>query len=151
MPQLIPTQGDPNYTISCNLDGTDYQLTFRYCGRSNTFYLDLALTDGTSLVGGRKVVCFYPIWRIFRYNPQVPPGVLVAVASGPNDSPAGIDSNGNSDLAPGGRVQLMYFSKSELPLFPFTQPIVETLGSPSAGNVSSTTTLGPTPFEALWM
>lgn len=116
MPVLIPTQpDDPNYSISTNLDGTDYALTFRYSGRENCFYLDLYLTDGTLLCGGRKVVCSIPIWNQFNYDPRIPQGALIAQpVSGASDGPAGFDANGNGELGDGRRVVLLYYSAAEV-------------------------------------
>lgn len=120
MPQIIPVQPDiPNYTIACTLDGIDYEMTFRYSERENCFYLDLSLTDGTILCGGRKVVCNWDIYQSFRYDPRIPQGALVAIpVSGGSDAPAGFDANGNGELGDGSdtgsrRVQLWYFTAAE--------------------------------------
>ena len=116
MPQLIPTQPDePNYAIACTLDGVDYELTFRYSERENCFYLDLALTDGTALCSGRKVVCYWSIWRDFRYDKRMPQGALMAFpANGASDAPAGFDADGNGELGDGRRVSLYYLTATEL-------------------------------------
>lgn len=116
MPSLIPTQpDDPNYSISTTLDGVDYELTFRYSGRENCFYLDLALTDGTVLSQGRKVVCNWSLWRDFRYDKRMPQGALVAVPStGAGDDPPGILSDGTGELGYGRRVQLVYLTAAEI-------------------------------------
>lgn len=116
MPQQIPTQpDDPNYSISCTLDGSDYKLTFRYSGRENVFYLDLYSTDGTLLCGGRKVVCLFPIWTQFNYDKRIPQGALVAIpVAGGSDAPAGFDADGNGELGDGRRVQLLYYTADEV-------------------------------------
>lgn len=116
MPSLIPTQPDePNYSIATTLEGVDYELTFRYSERENCYYLDLALTDGTPLCSGRKVVCLWSLWRIFRYDKRIPQGALVAIpVAGASDAPPGIDANGNGELGEGRRVLLVYFTAQDL-------------------------------------
>lgn len=116
MPQLIPTQADtPNYSIACTLDGKDYELTFRYSERENCFYLDLALTDGTPLCNGRKLVCYWSIWRIFRYDKRIPQGALMVFpASGASSDPPGILADGTGELGDERRCQLFYITAAEL-------------------------------------
>lgn len=116
MPSLIPTLPDePNYSISSTLDGVDYVLTFRYSERENCFYLDLALTDGTVLCNGRKIVCNWSIWRTFNYDTRIPQGALLAIpATGAGDDPPGFDADGNGELGDGRRVQLIYLTAKEV-------------------------------------
>lgn len=117
MPSLIPTSTtDANYTIQCNLDGSQYQLTFRYSEREVCFYLDLYTLSGTLLVGGRKVVPNRSLWSPFRYNRQVPQGALVCLVVNPTTAGGSDDPPGIGELAQTGtRCQLAYFNQSEIP------------------------------------
>ncbi len=110
MPLVIPTFPDePNYTITPTLDGTIYQLTFRISERESCYYLDLALNDGTQLIGGKKVVCMYTLWGRHRYNPLVPQGHLVCMPStGQSDEPPNL-----GELGVGRRCVLFYTPLSE--------------------------------------
>lgn len=109
--QVIATfPDDSNYVMRTTLDGVAYQLTFRYSERETCYYVDLALDDGTPLVGGFKVVCNISLWRNQRYNPQVPQGSMVALnVTNSSDDPPDI-----GELGIGRRVQLTYFTPGEL-------------------------------------
>ncbi len=110
--KILPTFPDePNYTISPMLDGVGYELTFRFSEREACWYLDLALGDGTPLVGGKKVVCGVSIWGRHRYNPSVPQGhLIVAVADGTSDDPPTL-----GELGDGRRCLLAYAAAGEIP------------------------------------
>lgn len=116
MPSLIPTQPDePNYQITCNLDGTDYILVFRYSGRQNMFYMDILDGSENVLCGGRAIVPNCDILAPFRYNLALPQGCIIAIPnSGASDEPPGFDANGNGELGPGRRVPLYYFTRGEI-------------------------------------
>lgn len=110
MPSLIPTFPDPNYQITTNLDGTLYQLAFRYSGREGCYWVDLALQDGTLLVGGKKVVCYASLFARHRYNPLVPQGHIVCIpAAGGSDEPPGL-----GQLGIGLPYVLQYFTFAEV-------------------------------------
>jgi hypothetical protein len=111
MSVFIPTFPDvPNYKLTTNLDGTLYQLQFRYSGRESCFYVDLSLNDGTLLVGGRKVLCSVSLWARYRYNPLVPQGHMgVTFGAGGSDEPPNL-----GELGLNRRCAMFYFSKSEI-------------------------------------
>ncbi len=104
---IIPTpQGSPFTTQITTIDGTDYKLSFSFNFRELAWYMGMALTDGTVLASGIKLVSNYFLLQKYA-DDRLPPGELVAVAMGADDSQAGIN-----DL--GGRVQLLYLFKNEL-------------------------------------
>jgi hypothetical protein len=105
----IPTSDDIFYTQITTLDGSDYLLEFRFNTREGVWYLQISLTDGTLLATGIKLVSNWPLLQKFA-DPRMPPGELMALAQGPDDSPAG-----QEELGIGLRVELTYFSHDELP------------------------------------
>jgi len=106
----IPTFSDPFYTITVGLDGRDYLFEFRYNQRENTWNLSIFDTAGTALTRGVKVVCAIPLLRHQQtHTPELPQGLLMAIPSGTDDSPPGLE-----DFGEGKRVELMYWSVSEL-------------------------------------
>jgi hypothetical protein len=115
MPSLIPTFPDvANYSIGTVLDGTAYTLTFRLSPREASYFCDLALTDGTALVSGKRVVCNVDLFGRQRYNPLVPQGVLFCWPSqGLADTPPGL-----GELGKGRRCKLWYFTAAELAAVP---------------------------------
>ncbi len=111
MPQLIPTSPDtPNYTMGVTLDGSSYLLTFRLSERESCYFVDLALSDFTPLVSGKRVVCKIDLFGRYRYNALMPQGALVAFPSvGLSDEPPNL-----GELGKGRRVKLWYYSQSEI-------------------------------------
>lgn len=110
MPTVIPTFPDlANYSIAPSIDGTVYNLTFRFSERESCYYVDLALNDGTMLVGGKKLVCSWSIWSRQRYNPLVPQGHLICYpGKGLSDDPPTI-----GELGRGRRCVLFYVTFAE--------------------------------------
>ena len=90
------------------LDGTDFQLEFRYNQREDVYYLSISLTDGTALATGIKLVSNYRLLQAYSSS-LMPPGELIAVASGADDSPAGL-----GELGLGQRVELTYYTQAEM-------------------------------------
>ena len=111
MPTVIPTFPDePNYIISPTIDGVPYVMTFRLSSRENCYYADLALSDGTPLVMGKKIVCSVSLYARHRYNPQVPQGHLYCgPATGQIDDPPGL-----GELGIDRRCTLFYFTYAEV-------------------------------------
>ncbi len=105
----IPLVVEPPYEQITTLDGTDYVVTFNTNWRENTINVSLALTDGTVLCSGIKLVCNYPLLQKYP-DPRVPNGELFCIALTSDDSPPG-----PTDLLDGGRCILIYGSKSDFP------------------------------------
>jgi len=102
--QIVPTSPDEAfYSQRTTLDGVVYVLTFRLNQRENTYRFDLALSDGTLLASGVKVVCNRPLLERIAWNLQAPKGVLVAIAGGADESCPGL-----GELGEGRRVTLYY-------------------------------------------
>lgn len=107
--QTIPTDTTrPFFTQVTTLDGTDFQLQFRYNHRENCYYLNIALPDQTVLAQGIKIVSNYRLLQAYA-DDRMPPGELLALAQGQNDSPAQF-----GQLGPGQRVELTYFTQTEM-------------------------------------
>lgn len=105
----IGTLEEPFYTTTVALEGVNYIFTFKHIQRKDSWMLDVALQNGTSLVAGIHVVCGVNL--LWRSNSRLkPPGLLVAVAA------AGATTEPPTfyELGPGKRVELMYTTSDEL-------------------------------------
>ena len=105
--EVIRTFEDPFYTMSTTLDGSDFLFEFRYNQREDAWYFDVALTDGTVLVRGVKVICNKPLLQRFA-DSRLPKGTLIAW---PNTNTR--KAPGLLELGEDKRVTLLYFSLSE--------------------------------------
>lgn len=103
----IPTFNDPFYTFSTELEGRSYVFDFRYNQRENAWYFSVALDDGTELIGGVKVVCGFDLLRKAA-DVRLPPGLLIAIPNGKDNSTPGLGELGES-----ARVTLTYFTSDD--------------------------------------
>jgi hypothetical protein len=102
--QIIPTSADePSFTQRTTLDGAVYVFSFRLNQRENTYRFDIALSDGTPIASGVKVVPNRPLLERIAYNLSAPKGILVAIAGGTDESCPGL-----GELGEGRRVTLYY-------------------------------------------
>lgn len=108
----IPTYDSPFYTQKCPLDGTQYQLTFRWNHRTKTWSLDLDDSAGTAIVHGMRLMVGVPILNRYHYLDSCPPGELIVTSQTSDDSPPGLE-----DLADGARCQLIYIPLLDLIAF----------------------------------
>lgn len=106
--QSLRTFEDPFYTMTTTLDGADYLFEFRYSQREACWYFTISLTDGTPLVAGVKVVCNRSLLERFA-DVRLPPGKLIAFATGPDASPPALDELGEDR-----RAILVYVSEAEV-------------------------------------
>ncbi len=104
----VPTSSDPFYTQVSDFDGVNYSLEFRYNQRETCWYLSIADDIGNDIINGIKIVCSIPLLRRFS-DTRLPPGELIAVASGDDDSPPGL-----TELGDGLRVALHYITIAEI-------------------------------------
>lgn len=106
---LIPTDTIlPFFYQTTTLDGTAYVLEFRYNQREQVYYLRILLPDQTVLAQGIKIVSNYRLLQAYA-NAKMPPGEIVAMAQGVNDTPAALGELGN-----GQRVELVYYTRAEI-------------------------------------
>lgn len=103
----LPCRTDlPHYQFEAELDGTNYQLEFRWNDRAAAWFLEVRDSSGTPLLSGRRVCLNSFTLRRFR-GLGLPPGELLCYdTSGTNTDP------GLNDL--GGRVRLLYFTAAEM-------------------------------------
>lgn len=102
---VIPTsQGVPDYTMRCRLDGLDYNLRFLWNERMERWGLSIFRDDQVLLVGGLFLVCNWRLLRFYQYNLDVPPGELIAVDLSGDQAPPGL-----YDMGQDFRVQLTYY------------------------------------------
>lgn len=103
----VPITSDfDDYFFTINLDGTIYQLSFRWNSRMLKWFIALALEDGTPIVDMRPVIADWPPFARFR-RPNIPKGELIFIdTSGSNTDP------GHDDL--GDRVILVYLEEADI-------------------------------------
>lgn len=89
----IPTSDAPFATQATTLDGTVYELEFRYNQREACWYFSISLEDGTELLRGIKIVVGVSLLGR-SIDSRLPPGELVAVANTEDDSPPALDELG---------------------------------------------------------
>ncbi len=107
MQTITTSPDDPFYAFTVNLGGRDYVFDFRYNQRENAWYFSIALPDGTELANGVKVVCRTSL--IHRWSDvRLPPGLIMAIANGDDESPPGI-----GELGEDRRVTLCYLVPGE--------------------------------------
>jgi hypothetical protein len=94
--------------MTVTLDGSDYLFEFRFNQREGRWYFDVALTDGTVLVRGIKVVCNTDLLKRFG-DTRLPPGKLVAFAN-----TSSREAPGQLELGEDKRVTLLYFDAAEV-------------------------------------
>jgi hypothetical protein len=102
---IIPTLSDGTafYSQRVNLDGTDFQLDFRWSTREARWYLRLLNTTGDVLVGPMKLVVNWPLLHYYHGREGVPTGEIWCMTVGASTDPPGI-----SELGEGLRCQLEY-------------------------------------------
>lgn len=106
--QALRTFDSPFYTMTVPLDGTDYLFELRYNQRENCWYFSIALSDGTALANGVKIVCNRPLLTRFA-DVRLPAGMLVAFANTSDQSPPGL-----TELGADRRATLIYYTKDEV-------------------------------------
>lgn len=105
----LPTHdGAAYYSQRCRLDGRDYTLRFAWNQREGRWYLTLLDAEDNLLVSGVKIVSNWPLLRYYQYDPDVPPGELMAQDATGDNSPPGFD-----EMGIGNRVELVYFAQVE--------------------------------------
>lgn len=110
----LPTlsDGTPHYSFRVQLDGSDYDFTFRFGERRAAWVFDLVTASGTPILNGQMVTTFVDFLRRTP-SPDKPPGVLWAlnVATPPGGDPAA--RPGLHDLGPDARCRLFYTEAPE--------------------------------------
>lgn len=109
MAYTLPLRSDlTHYDMQLTLDGVAYTFEFRWNTRAGAWFMDIQTDEGEHIVSSIKVVIDLPLGARSR-DARKPAGALFAV----DTSGKGLDP-GVSDL--GERVQLVYFTKAELPV-----------------------------------
>lgn len=88
--------GLANQRFTCTLDGVRYRVGLRWNGSIRTWFLDLALADGTSLVKSKGLRCGADVLAQKRHDPRIPPGVLFVVPLQDVRSDPGLDAWGST-------------------------------------------------------
>jgi hypothetical protein len=99
----IPTSADPYYRQKTKLEGRDFILAFSYNERIERWYLSIYDEEETPLRLGIKLITNWPLLRHYHFDPRMPPGELMAVASDGSREPATL-----LELGEGKRVRLLY-------------------------------------------
>jgi hypothetical protein len=105
------TDGTPFYSFRTQLEGSDYEFTFRYGERRGGWVFDMHTIEGEALLLGQLVT----IGRDFLErvtNSNRPPGSLWALnVTVGTEAGARVELPGLFDLGPGGRAR-MYYTES---------------------------------------
>jgi hypothetical protein len=101
------TDGQPHYSTRANLDGTDYQFTFRFGDRRECWVFDMATLDGEEVISGQIVIVAADLLR--RAPPDSrPPGLLFALNLQDDGQGHLRELAGLYDLGQDGRMRLYY-------------------------------------------
>lgn len=104
---VLPNRNDlTHYDFVQTLEGKTYRFEFRWNLRDEAWYFDLRLNDGTDICNGQKVVLRIPLCLRSK-DPNLFPGVLMAIDTSGKDEEAKID-----DL--GSRVKILYYELSDV-------------------------------------
>jgi hypothetical protein len=101
------TDGTPHYTFRTQLEGTDYQFTFRFGTRRGVWVFDLATVDGDDIVVGQVVTIGRDLLKRSA-SAFKPPGLLWAWNISRQESGGAFELPGLTDLGPDGRCRLYY-------------------------------------------
>jgi len=105
---LIPTSpGVPFYKSRVKLEGKDYGLRWTWNQRQERWFLDMSDGEGTLLFAGVKILTNRLLLKGRHWNPNVPPGELIAADLTGDGSPPGLD-----DFGIGLRCELTYFEST---------------------------------------
>jgi hypothetical protein len=107
--QTIPTQGQPYYSLTTRLDGTDYKLEFTYSTRAERFYLDIYSAEDVLLVAGLKLVTGVFLLGYWHHIGGMPPGEIVVTSTTSDDTSPSL-----LELGPGKRCLLTYYPAAEM-------------------------------------
>lgn len=78
----IPTSTtDANYIFTIPLNGSEYQLSFKYNDRDNAWYFNILDTNDVILRAGIKVVNEWPLLRLWKEEIK-PAGEMIPVNQG---------------------------------------------------------------------
>jgi hypothetical protein len=105
----LPLRTDlPHYEFDVTLEGAVYTLEFRWSARESAWFASIFTETGDPIARSCKVLPGWPLFVRVR-DPRMPLGALVPVdTTGDHVAP------GLNDL--GGRVQVLYYESTELPL-----------------------------------
>ena len=108
------TDGTPHYSFRTQLEGVDYDFTFRFGERRGVWVFDLATTDGVDLVRGQLVTVGTDLLRRCALA-EKPPGMLGCLnLRPPSEADGGVFAlPGLTDLGPGGRCRMYYVTSAE--------------------------------------
>lgn len=110
--KIIPVIRDSNgvvvpaFEITVELDGTNYNLSFRWTRRLEAWIVDIYDSVDTLLLGGHRISIGIPLYYYRGYS-DIPPGFLVALDTTNQDLDPGL-----TDL--GDRVRMIYVGPDEV-------------------------------------
>jgi hypothetical protein len=107
MPLIVPVfPGEPLYQERVRLEDRDYIFRFDWNHREQRFYMGIKSQDEESLIAGVKIVANWPLLNRSKFDPDLPPGELIAM-----DLESGGVSPTFRDF--GTRVRLFYYASDE--------------------------------------
>ncbi len=107
MPVIIPVfPGEPLYKERVRLEGKDYSFKFDWNNREQRFYMSIRDLEETPLLTGIKIISNWLLLANHHFNPDLPPGQLIAI-----DLESGGEPPTFRDF--GTRVRLFYYASDE--------------------------------------
>lgn len=107
MPVLVPVfPGEPLYEQRVRLEDRDYIFRFDWSNREQRFFMSIKDQDETNLLLGVKVVANWPFLVRSHFNPNLPPGDLIAIDLERGGEPPTLFDFGT-------RVRLFYYASGE--------------------------------------
>jgi hypothetical protein len=106
MPLIVPVfPGEPLYNERVRLEERDYIFRFDWAGRESRYYMTIQ-DEEQNLIAGVKIVANWDLLSRSRWNPDLPPGVLIAMDLEQGGEPPGLEDFGT-------RVRLFYYTADE--------------------------------------
>ena len=68
----------PAYSMQVLLEEATYSLRFRFNARLGAWFVEVRDADGAMLAAPRRIVADWGLWDQYRYDPDVPQGLLLA-------------------------------------------------------------------------
>jgi hypothetical protein len=66
----------PNFSVDVVLDAVSYTLAFLWNTRGLYWSMSISDANGTVLVSGIRLICFYPLLNQYQYDLRLPQGLM---------------------------------------------------------------------------
>jgi hypothetical protein len=104
-PVKIPMIDYPFFTVDVVLDGAKLTFAFLWNTRASFWAMSISDANGTVLVSGVRLVCFYPLLTQYQHNKALPQGLLCVIDENQNTAK---QEPGRYDFVSGRKLELSY-------------------------------------------